>query len=135
MFVDCVVTRRLTATALWVSLAAASAYLYFFDPSKTGIFPICPFRALTGLNCPGCGTTRGLHQLLHGNVIAAFEFNPLTMLLLPVAAYALISYTRSAITARPLPQFHIPQKYVWICVVLVLGFWVLRNTSFYPFAS
>ena len=135
MFVDRVVTRRMTATALWVSLAGTSAYLYFFEPGKTGVFPVCPFRALTGLNCPGCGTTRGLHQLLHGNVIAAFEFNPLTMLLLPVAAYALVSYTRSSITARPLPQFHIPTKYVWLCVVVVLGFWVFRNTALYPFPS
>ena len=134
MFVDWVVTRRLTATALWVSLAGTSAYLYFFEPGKTVAFPVCPFRALTGLNCPGCGTTRGLHQLLHGNVIAAFEFNPLTMLLVPVLVFSLISFTRSAITGRPLPQFQIPTKYVWLCVVVVLGFWVFRNTPFYPFA-
>jgi hypothetical protein len=134
MFVEGLVSRRLTAGAIWASLAAGGAYLYWFEPGKTGFFPSCPFRALTGFNCPGCGTTRALHQLLHGNLVAAFELNPLTILLLPVLAYALVLYTRSAITARPLPQLSIPPKYVWLSVVVVLGFWVFRNTAFYPFA-
>ena len=72
MLVEGLVSRRWTAAAIWASLAAGGAYLYWFEPGKTGFFPSCPFRALTGFNCPGCGTTRALHQLLHGNVVAAF---------------------------------------------------------------
>ena len=135
MFVDAVVNRRLTAAAIWGSLAAGGAYLYAFEPGKTGIFPVCPFQALTGFNCPGCGTTRALHQLLHGNVVAAFELNPLTILLLPVLAYALVSFTKSAITGRAMPAVSIPPKYVWVSVVVVLGFWIFRNTPLYPFVS
>ena len=135
MFVDCVMTRRLTAAAIWGSLVVSGAYLYLFEPGKTGVFPVCPFRALTGLNCPGCGTARGLHQLLHGNVLAAFEFNPLMILLLPVLGYALFSFTKSAITGRAMSAVSIPPKYVWLSVVVVLGFWIFRNTPLYPFPS
>ncbi len=135
MFVGGIVQRRLMAAAVWALLLIAAAYLFIFEPGRTGFFPVCPFRALTGLNCPGCGTARGLHQLLHGNVVAAFELNPLTILLLPVLGYILLSYTKSAITGRAMPAVSIPPKYVWLSVAVVLGFWVFRNTSFYPFAS
>ena len=124
------------AAALWGLLASAAAYLFVFEPGRTGIFPACPFRALTGLTCPGCGSTRALHQLLHGNFVAAFELNPLMVLVLPILGYALIAYTRSAITGHRMPQqFSLSPKYGWVLTVLILGFWVFRNTAFYPFAS
>ena len=88
---------------------------------------------ITGLNCPGCGTARGLHQLLHGNFVAAFEFNPLLVILLPIAGYFLFTYTRSAVTGRPLPHFSISTKYAWIMTGIIFGFWVFRNTTYYPF--
>ncbi len=135
MFVEGLVTRRFTAAAIWASLAVGGAYLYWFEPGKTGVFPICPFRVLTGFNCPGCGTTRAVHQLLHGHVVAAFELNPLTILLLPVLAYALVSFTKSAITGRPMPDISIQPRYVWLSLIVVFGFWVFRNTPLYPFPS
>ena len=133
MSFDGIVNRRLTAAALWLLLAGGAAYLFFFQPGRTGFFPACPFRTLTGLNCPGCGTTRGLHQLLHGHFVAAFELNPLMVLLLPILGYFLIAYTRSAITAHPMPQFSLSPKYGWLLTFVILGFWVFRNTSAYPF--
>ena len=130
-----IVKRRLVAAALWGGLAGAAAYLFFFEPGRTGFFPVCPFRSLTGFACPGCGTARGLHQLLHGNVRAGFELNPLLVLVLPILGYFLFSYTASAIRGRAMPQVALPQKYVWAFSALVLGFWVLRNTAVYPFHS
>jgi len=127
------VAPRLLAGGLWLCLLIGAAYLYFFEPGRTGIFPVCPFHTLTGLNCPGCGTTRGLHQLLHGNFVAAFELNPLTMLLLPLLGFALASYTRSAITGRPMPQIALSPKYGWVLMAMILGFWIFRNTAAYPF--
>lgn len=135
MVVDGIVNRKVTAVAIWVLLGVAATYLFFFEPGRTGIFPLCPFHALTGLNCPGCGTTRGLHQLLHGNVVAAFEFNPLTISLLPMLGYFLISYTKSALTGRPMPRISLQPKYVWLFSAIVAGFWIIRNTPIYPFAS
>lgn len=133
MSFDGMVNRRLTAAAIWALLAGGATYLFFFQPGRSGIFPACPFHTLTGLNCPGCGTTRGLHQLLHGHLVAAFELNPLTMLLLPILGYSLIAYTRSAITGHPLPQLSLSPKFGWVLTGLILGFWVFRNTSVYPF--
>ena len=121
------------AAVLWSLLAGAAAYLFFFEPGRSGFFPVCPFRALTGFNCPGCGTARGLHQLLHGNVWAAFQLNPLLFFMLPILGYFLSAYTTCAIGGRAMPQVALPSKYGWLFSGLVLSFWVLRNTAVYPF--
>lgn len=48
--------------------------------ATTGIGLPCPFRAVTGWDCPLCGGTRMGEALLHGDVRAAFEFNPLALI-------------------------------------------------------
>ena len=48
--------------------------------ATTGVGLFCPFRALTGWDCPLCGGTRMGAALLHGDVLAAFGFNPLALL-------------------------------------------------------
>ncbi|WP_406837069.1 DUF2752 domain-containing protein [Streptomyces sp. AHU1] len=58
------------------------------DPTRTGRFPACPFRALTGFDCPGCGTLRALHELTHGHLMTAVDYNALLVAFLPLAALA-----------------------------------------------
>lgn len=36
----------------------------------------CWFKRLTGLGCPGCGLTRSVICLVHGNFLGAWDFNP-----------------------------------------------------------
>jgi hypothetical protein len=131
---DELVGSRLTALLVWLTLAAAGTYLFIFEPGKSGFFPACPFRMLTGFTCPGCGSTRGLHRLLHGDVIAAFEFNPLMVLSLPFLLYALVRYTTAAVTGRPLQQNRLNAKYIWMLFAVIMSFWVIRNTRLYPFS-
>ena len=77
--------RRSTVITIWSVLLAGAAYLFLFEPGKTGFFPPCMFRLLTGFTCPGCGSTRAMHQMLHGHFLAAFELNPLLLLAIPFA--------------------------------------------------
>ncbi len=88
---------QLDLSSLWMTVAAATLaltgciVLYAYEPGGSGLFPSCPFRAITGLHCPGCGTLRGLHQLLHGNLVGAFDFNPLMVLAIPFIGHAVMS--------------------------------------------
>ncbi|MDR0704047.1 MAG: DUF2752 domain-containing protein [Planctomycetaceae bacterium] len=63
--------------------------LYQGHPSEYRLIPPCPFHYLTGLYCPGCGTLRATHYLLHFNVTTAFRYQPLAVSLLPVAMFLL----------------------------------------------
>lgn len=71
-------TSRTPHAVLAGLLLAAAAVLFAFDPAVTRWFPSCPLYALTGWLCPFCGSLRALHALLHGHVVAAAAFNPLT---------------------------------------------------------
>lgn len=135
MVLDEIVRNRQTVILVWLSIALGGIYLFIFEPGKSGFFPICPFRAVTGFSCPGCGSTRGLHRLLHGDVISAFELNPLFVLSLPFLIYALFRYTNAAIRGKPIKGNQLKPKYIWTLFVVVLSFWIFRNTPFYPFAS
>ena len=132
---EIVLSRPCRAALIWATLAAGATYLFIFEPGKSGFFPVCPFRAITGFTCPGCGSTRGLHRLLHGDLFAAFEFNPLLILSLPFLFYALVRYTNAAMRGRPLKGNQLNAKYIWLLFVVILSFWVFRNTPIYPFPS
>ena len=128
-----ILNKRLTALLIWLSIAIGATYLFIFEPGRTGFFPACPFRLVTGFACPGCGSTRGLHRLVHGDVIGAFEFNPLMVLSLPFLLYALVRYTAAAVSGRPLQKHFLSPKYIWMLFAVIMSFWVFRNTRFYPF--
>ena len=123
------------ACALLTAVAIAGlAVVYLFDPRNPGIYPVCPFFGLTGCYCPGCGTLRALHQLMHGNVAAAFGYNAYAMLALPVVVY---SFAASGLRAYGLPAppiVFVSARWIWALLAAVLAFWLLRNLSFAPFA-
>jgi hypothetical protein len=117
------------------SLAAAGfATLFLFDPSTSAFYPPCPFHALTGLYCPGCGTTRAAHELLHGDLAAAFGLNPLMVLALPYLGYSAATYAIPGLGGRPLKGFLASPRFAWLVLRFVLLFWLLRNIPLYPFS-
>jgi hypothetical protein len=62
---------------------AAAAFFSQHDPYSSQIFPECPWRHITGWECPGCGGTRALYSLFRGDVFASITMNPIV-----VASYA-----------------------------------------------
>src|SRR5271170_5711121 len=67
-----------------MAILGAGAFVFFFNPSTHGFYPVCAFHQLTGLNCPGCGATRALYALLHGNFQLALKDNALFIFSLAV---------------------------------------------------
>jgi len=120
-------TAVVGATAVCASLGVA--VLRVFDANA--LWP-CAFHALTGLHCPGCGLTRMLHALVHGDVARAWSMNPLAMIALPLLAMMLMQWW----LAKPLLPASV-NRYahdgrVWIVALLLFG--VLRNLPFAAFA-
>jgi hypothetical protein len=86
------------------------------------------------LYCPGCGTLRALHQLLHGHLLEAFGLNPLMMLSLPFLTYSYISYGVEAIKGKPLFRIFIPAKWIWFLLEMIVAYWIVRNIPIAPFS-
>ena len=79
--------RRLrTPLAVGATALLASVYLGLVDPNVPGHYPLCPTKAITGLDCPGCGGLRAVHGLMHGDLRDALDHNAFVVLVvLPVA--------------------------------------------------
>ena len=127
--------RGIAVLVLWLMLPIVGVVLFFLEPGKSPLLPGCLFRTLTGFTCPGCGTTRALHQLVHGNLSSAFQFNPLLILSLPFLLYALLRYTNAVVRGQPINRNSLPAGYIWAIFGIMLFFWIFRNTSVYPFFS
>lgn len=126
------IAPRVAYIALAVLGSLGVVMLYTFDPRNPGTYPICPFLGITGYHCPGCGTLRALHQLLHGNVIGALGYNPLTVLSLPFIAYSYAAGATRAFRVPVLPRIFIPPAWIWVLLIGVIAFWVLRNMPVAP---
>ncbi|NEO67544.1 MAG: DUF2752 domain-containing protein [Moorea sp. SIO4G2] len=130
-----ITTRKLKVKVLSGIILGSAIILYFFDPAIPGkLYPPSPFRTLTALYFPGCWTLRGLHQLLHGNLWAAFGLNPLMVLSLPYLIYSYICYSLPAFTGRKVYQIFIKPAWIWWMLKIILAYWILRNIPFAPFS-
>ena len=120
--------RRSTLLASAAVAVVGAWVLYTFAPTPDSFYPRCVFHLATGLDCPGCGSTRAMHQLLHGNVGAAFRLNPILFLLLGVFGAGAPSFLRGET-----PRFFMRPWFGWTTVVVLTAFWIVRNTPIYPF--
>lgn len=111
----------MTATAL-AAVAVLCVYYYLVDPSDGGT-PRCMLRLLTGYDCPGCGSQRALHALLHGRIAQAWSFNPAIFFAVPLAAlYAAIDHLPpflARILRAPL--------FILSVAALIALWWIARN--------
>ena len=117
--------------AIWVSLAvlglAFAAYM-LRETGGAGWMPGCIFRKVTGLDCPGCGMTRGTYALLHGRVGDAFRFNPVGMVLLPLAMIGLGIEVIGWVRGKRLPFRLNPGRWgATVIMVVMIVWWVGRN--------
>ena len=125
-------SRYATLAAVTALGAGAFFVLRRIDPTVAGNpLPPCPLRALTGLYCPGCGSTRCLHALVHLDLPGAMAMNPLLVVsILPMLVLALHGAGLwpaklgglVRLFARPIP---------WMVVIFV--YWIARNLPWHPF--
>lgn len=117
--------------ALVVLVAGA---LWLAKRGPAGMPLTCVFHDVTGLNCPGCGMTRATCAVMDGRFYDAFRFNPLGVILLPLAALALVPEVVGWVRGRP-PKWRVPigRRASIALAVLVVAYMVLRNLPWMPF--
>ena len=121
--------RVITGTII-AALLGGMAVIYRFDPTEYSFYPRCPIYLSTHWLCPGCGSTRALHSLLHLDIQGALHYNALFTLLFPLAClwfgficYRILRYDR-------FPDLAFPRSLAVGLTVTVLLFTVARNTIF-----
>ena len=125
--------ERLISVTILVLAGGALGFLSLVNPASSSLILPCPFRAITGCYCPGCGSMGALHQLVRGHLVAAFRPNPLMVLSLPVVAHHGVSQAKFAATGLPLRGFYMGSCWIRSLLCLILAYGVSRNIPLYPF--
>lgn len=114
---------------------ALIAIYYNFNPEMYHFFPECPFHKYFHLDCPGCGSQRAVHALLHGDVITALDYNVLLVLSIPLLMvhFSLKAYSYFTHKNIGLKFWYNPNTPKIIFVIVVL-FWITRNIPYLPFS-
>lgn len=108
---------------------AAAALLHLRDPHESGSYGFCPFLALTGWPCPGCGGLRAVNDLTRGDVVGAVSSNAIAVaLVLGLAVLWVVWFARRATGHQRAAFATVSVRSAVLVGVLVAAFGVLRNT-------
>jgi hypothetical protein len=126
--------KKILNLALLLGVIGVAVLFFILDPTKHPVFPKCLFHSLTGAYCPGCGSQRALHSLLHFDIAGVVSYN---FLFLPAAVLIFYHYLHPLLNrafAWKLPNVLYKKNTPWIILVIVLVFWITRNLPIYPFS-
>nr|WP_082984273.1 DUF2752 domain-containing protein [Mycobacterium sp. 1465703.0] len=119
--------RRYLAAGTGVVLGGALGYVALTDPHRpSSIYPLCPFKLLTGWNCPFCGGLRMTYDLLHGDLVAGIHDNVFLLAGIPLlVAWVLVRRARGKVS---LPR----PAWLTVIVIATIAWTVLRNLPAFP---
>ena len=113
---------------------SVAAVVFFFNPATHHFYPVCLFHKITSLNCPGCGMTRALFALLHGDLVVALRDNALF-----VAGIFLLGGRGGWLAVKKFRGQRSGEffrvNWLWPVLFVALVFTVLRNLPAFSFLS
>lgn len=108
------------------AVLAVCALIAWFVLHYVNLLP-CPSYTLLHIYCPGCGSTRAVGALMHGDVLLSLRQNPaiVVMLLLAVLYYLEFALKVWGVRFR-IPLLH-NMKFIAALLVLWVAYAVVRN--------
>lgn len=95
--------------------------------------PVCPLHHLTGLYCPGCGTTRAVLALMHGDLYSAFRYNPLFIFIVIIISFYALKRLMVSAGVNVKCRHQLPTWIFNLIPWVIIGYGILRNIPIYPF--
>lgn len=113
---------------------AVCTAIWLGDPTTpNGPLPVCPTKALLGIDCPGCGSLRMLYSLMHGNLQAAVGYNALGLVAVVLLVWAYLGWTYGRIVDRQIRSWQHHRWSAAVTLTLVVAWLAVRNIPFPPF--
>jgi len=107
---------------------SSAAILYLRDPHDQGAYGLCPFLALTGHPCPGCGGLRAVNDLTHGDVVGAISSNVLAVALVGILGMLWLIWTIRRSRGQDRPMIRITERSGVMVIAVAVVFGIVRNT-------
>lgn len=124
--------RRLIKAGIFVTIAGI-ALIALYRLFGFGI--PCPFHAVTGLYCPGCGAMRAVVALSQLQFYQALRYNALLVAALPVLAVLGVQEIIAYLRGKPTKQGRGTIVLIIIFAVLTVAFTILRNLPQFAFLA
>ena len=118
-----------------LTIIGGGVALFFLNPSEHSFFPKCALYMATGFSCPGCGSTRALYQLTHGDVLEALRLNPGLMALITLGITDYVRFVVSVIRGNPFQTLFGRLKLLGALMGVMLVYGVIRNLPWPLFES
>ena len=118
-----------------LTIIGGGVALFFLNPSEHSFFPKCALYMATGFSCPGCGSTRALYQLTHGDVLEAMRLNPGLMALITLGITDYVRFVVSVIRGNPFQTLFGRLKLLGALMGVMLVYGVIRNLPWPLFES
>ncbi len=118
----------------FIGVLILGAVYFEYDPINNLLFPKCPLYATTGIYCPGCGSQRATHALLHLDIPGVFSSN---ILFLPALLVVFLHYSIAISNHFLGTTYHSildKSKAPWVIFIIVVLFFILRNIPYPPFS-
>lgn len=95
--------------------------------AQYGIGIPCMFHLVTGFYCPGCGVSRMGIALLHGDIRAAWHYNPVILSMLPLLFVLGCRFLTRYIKTGSMQAKKGENAIIYAMIAVLLVFGVLRN--------
>jgi len=115
-------------------LLGVAAFIYFtINPSEVGFLPRCPLYSTTGVYCPGCGSQRAFHDLLHLNIKEVIGHNLLFLFGPFIMIYHFTIEGINLFSKIKIKNLLYHPRTPIFLLIIIMTFWILRNVPYYPF--
>lgn len=118
---------RAPVTAGLVALAG-TAVVGIGNPNTTHV-PLCPLKAVTGLDCPLCGGLRAVHSLTRADLVGALGHNLIFTLSVPVLVVGYVIWLLRSFGQPVAPRLRLPSWTNLALLAVALVFAVVRNVG------
>jgi hypothetical protein len=126
--------KKILNIGLLIAFIGLAVLFFILDPAKHNIFPRCLFNSITGYYCPGCGSQRAIHSLLHFDIEGVVSYNFLFIPAFLLIIYHYLHPILNRIFSWKLPNIFYFKSTPWVIFGFVIAFWIMRNLTFYPFS-
>lgn len=114
-------------------LGVIALFYFSVNPNQIDFLLKCPLYKTTGIFCPGCGSQRAVHNLLHGDILIALRNNSMLVLGLTGLLFHYGIHVSNHLFKTQFKSIFDNKKVLLFVIGILILFWILRNTSIYPF--
>lgn len=107
--------------------------LLYISKMDSGIYPPCVLYSLLGIYCPGCGGTRAVKALLHGQIIQSLYYHPLVLYTAVIYLVFMLSQTISLLSRGRIKGIHFHYWFLYGALVVTALNFIGKNLLKFAF--